>query len=165
MALKSSSYGTCHSCKALNMAHRTTCYRCGAAIAPPSATGYTGRVIPKAPQEAAKVDRRQMRRHDVTMPAEVLLPNGEIFARVIVRNIGVGGIMFDSDLPFQLHDQITLAIVMEGERYVTDAMVKHCGHVLSNEMPYSSGIEFVKPDGALISAIARLDISERETWS
>ena len=54
---------------------------------------------------------------------------------------------------------------MEGEKYVTEAVVKHCGQVLSNETPYSSGVEFVKPDGALLSCIARLDILGRETWS
>ena len=42
MAIKSSSYGTCQQCKALNMAHRTTCYRCGTAITPTASRGLNG---------------------------------------------------------------------------------------------------------------------------
>ena len=166
MALKSSSYGTCQSCKALNMAHRTTCYRCGSAIAPPAAMGYTGRSVAPAPTKTdAKLDRRHARRHEVNLPGEVLAPNGEVFARITVRNLGVGGLLFDSSEPFQLHDRLTLRIEMEGEKYLAEVIVKHCGQVLSNETPYSSGVEFDKPDGAFISCIARLDMRERETWS
>jgi hypothetical protein len=165
MALKTSSYGTCHQCKALNMAHRTTCYRCGTTIAPPISTALSGHAVTIAPKEPVKADRRQVRRHDVTLPGSVLAQNGDEFAKITVRNIGVGGLLFDSEQPFQLHDQLILRIEMEGEAYVTEAVVKHCGRVLSNVTPYSSGVEFTKPDGAFISCIARMDASERETWS
>ena len=165
MALKTSSYGTCHSCKALNMGHRTSCYRCGSAITPPNPMGYTGRVVGIPTTEPPKLERREFRRHDVNLPGVVLAPNGEVFAEINVRNIGIGGVLFDSAQPFQLHDQLTLRIEMEGEKYLAEGVVKHCGQVLSNDTPYSSGVEFTKPDGAFISCIARLDMSERETWS
>jgi hypothetical protein len=148
------------------MAHRTTCYRCGAAITPPTNLGYTGRIATVVPKVAApRLDRRQVQRHDVNLPGQVLSPNGEVFAEITVRNIGTGGLFFDSSHPFQLHDRLTLRIEMEKEWYVTEAVVKHCGQVLSNETPYSSGVEFERPDGAFLSCIARLDMSRRETWS
>lgn len=165
MAIKTSSYGTCHQCKALNMAHRTTCYRCGSTITPPISTALSGHAVTIAPREAAKVDRRQVRRHDVNLPGAVLAQNGEELARITVRNIGIGGLLFDSSEPFQLHDQLILSLEMEGEEYIAEAVVKHCGRVLSNVTPYSSGVEFLKPNGALISCISRLENAERETWS
>ena len=111
------------------------------------------------------MERRESRRHDVKLPGVILAANGEVFATITVRNIGVGGLLFDSALPFQLHDQLTIRLEMEGEQYLAEAVVKHCGQVLANDEPYSSGVEFTKPDGALISCIARLESADRETWS
>src|SRR5438034_7943095 len=117
MAIKSSSYGTCQQCKALNMAHRTTCYRCGTAITPTASRGLNGQSAAQTQYQPPRMDRRNFRRHDVSFSGAVLKADGTIEYPILVRNVGVGGLLFDCARQYHLNDTLTVQVEMEGETY------------------------------------------------
>ena len=165
MAVKTPTYDRCASCSALNMAHRTNCYRCGRELPLTSESGAPrNQHVPEVSNEFPKGDRRQSRRHVVCLKGGALTEFGD-FVEITIRNIGYGGLLFDCARQFNIEDKLTLRIETPAGTFTTGAVVKHIGGLLSHETPFACGVEITEPGDDLLDWIAELDEFEPEPWA
>lgn len=151
MVTKTTRYNTCPSCKALNMAHRNTCYKCNKPI---TATVFT--VEPVA-QTVVLEERRKAKRFEVYGPGWVVDALGERKHAIIVRNISALGVGFDSDFSFNIGDNIAVTFAIDGEQYAASGLIRHCARLITSNEGYGIGLEFVNPTKKLMAYINSLD--------
>src|SRR5437867_3995643 len=110
MTLNTSPYSTCTRCKALNMSHRVSCYRCNAPMTP------TFRRVKPEPMLPADVkeDRRQFRRLDVNAKGAIIGSVGNVIYPITVKNISAGGIMFDSEHETVFGETLNVRVELQG---------------------------------------------------
>jgi hypothetical protein len=151
MITKTSRYNACPSCKAMNMAYRTQCYKCSRPISP---TVFT--VEPIAPKVVLE-ERRRSKRFEIYGPGWVVDQLGERKFAVIVRNISALGLGFDADVCFNTGESIAVTFSIDGEQYAASGLIRHCARLITSNEGYGTGFEFVNPTKKLMAYINSLD--------
>jgi len=164
MSLKIGTYSTCPACSAFNMRHRVACYKCGEPLPASTEIDLQEHAVIAPTGEIKAVDRRDARRHEVCLNGAVLGTEG-VIAEVTIRNIGRGGLAFDGARPFNVNDRFTMQIELDGELYLSSAVIRYCNRLLSHETPFACGVEFVGPPSDLQAKIAELDVLDPEPWA
>src|SRR5258708_4019117 len=140
MTLNKSPYTTCTRCKALNMSHRVSCYRCNNPMTPTLRRVKPESMLPPDIKE----DRRQHRRLDVNAKGAVIGSVGNVIYGIIIKNISSGGMLFDSEQETIFGETLSLRIELAGATFEVEGVVRHTGRLLASELPYASGVEFIK---------------------
>ena len=142
-----SKYSNCPECRALNLIHRNTCYRCGRGliVAPVLFGDSSQRVLE---------DRRMAPRFEVNETGAVIGLHGDLRHKIHIKNISIGGLMFESDSMYRPGKCITLRVCLDRRSYVVATVVKH-------QTGSTTGVEFIDPPENFILHIASL--SRRST--
>lgn len=140
---RSPRYGPCSFCGALNMAHRLNCYRCRRPLqmrlAASEAGTRTGPPLTFMPRGNARRYPRQ----------EVYLDNVEVEGdwiirhRVLVRNIGIGGLQFRTLYQCPIGKMIRIYLPLGGQTFTLEGMVRYRRLVVEkNGAMQAHGVEF-----------------------
>ncbi len=141
---QSGKYAPCPKCKALNMAHRRTCYRCQSELAagiwawrPPVPSFIDLDTLPKD-LETRKDPRRDVRIEQATITCE-----GVPTHIVMVRNISLGGAQVQTTLAIPKGASVTLEIPVMNETMVVSGVVLYQRPVEDGADRYlATGIQF-----------------------
>ena len=112
-----SSFTVCKACSAFNPPSSNTCHRCEAPL--------------------THIQRR-FDRVEVHILGTASLPTGGTH-EIEIRNIGMGGLMFYSDRPFQPEEILRIQLPLSGDCFIVEAEVRH---VREETDSYFVGVEF-----------------------
>jgi hypothetical protein len=83
-------------------------------------------------------NQRQFGRADVEIAGTANAPTGGPHG-IEIKNLGMGGLMFRSDRPYQVDDILRIQLPLEGDCFTIEAEVRH---VEEDFEGYSVGVEF-----------------------
>src|SRR5262249_38011933 len=133
--------------------HRVSCYRCNSPMTP---TFRKARPEPMLPPHVTE-DRRQHRRLDVSAKGAVIGSVGNEIYPITVKNISPGGVMFDSGVETVFGETLSLRIELGGSKFEVEGVVRHTGRLLASELPFASGVEFIKQNKDLNKLLDSMD--------
>ena len=142
-------YGPCPSCSAINMAHRSTCYRCRAPLngaAKPAATrGSERSKVDVKSKNLRKLDRQEKLIPNVLIEGEVPLRH-----RVTVMDLSPIGLKIRSATPIRIGARVKLSIPIAGKTYPIEGAIRYRASTTKEESTfYVYGVKLDAPSPAL----------------
>jgi hypothetical protein len=101
------------------------------------------------------VDSRTADRHSLDVSGAVIERNGDLRHAVEVSNISERGLLFETDWPYDEFDRFLMQLVLEGQYFTTEVMVRHAQSTFGI---LSVGVEFVSADPELVERIRGLEL-------
>src|SRR5579862_5333824 len=126
MGNATTTYAPCPYCTALNMAHRSHCYKCRNPLS--SVAGVIGVAEAQGTQAQFRpvaMDTRRQTRYEVALDEIVLEGDGIPRQSVTVHDISPGGISVHTKVPFPRGTPVRLYVPLSGQTWAMAGTVRH----------------------------------------
>jgi len=158
MGAATSSYAPCPQCSALNMAHRSHCYKCRGPLS--GLAGVIGVAQAQATQAQFRpvaMDTRRQSRRQVYIEGAILEGDGIPRQSLAVYDLSEGGLSVHTLLPYPRGTHVRLHIPLEEGLWVVHGTVRHSAPVMNETgRVYACGIEFDEVGPELRELLARI---------
>lgn len=143
MRYMNTQYGNCPACSALNMLHRSKCYRCRKPLPEPFGENFCLQTTSNSVFSNGAHNRRNGKRLQVDIKGVSI--TGDRFERfsASVGDISIGGTRLHTVQPRIAGSNVRLHIPLEDKIHTVEGRVKHCRPFdLNGQTYYSIGVEF-----------------------
>ena len=146
-----SNYTACTKCKALNMKHRSTCYKCGAALpVEKSAFAKAGQEDRHRQFSPMTRNTRRTPRYEVRLPEPVYEICAGYLQPLEIRDFSTSGLAAYLEVPRRAGSNVRLQVTLAGKVYTLQGVIRHCERCLTKPgFDYVAGVEFSQLDPAV----------------
>jgi hypothetical protein len=150
-------YAPCPSCRALNMEHRTHCYKCQKPLSGPLWTDTASGSSPSFAPRPVPGERRRNRRHVVNINGAFMDVEGIARCRGTIHTISQSGLQFRTMTPCRAGARVRLDFPLEGQVWFVEGVIRNVRPIEEGATRvYACGIRFTRTNDLLRQLISRL---------